>query len=153
MVSFLLYDHVYKEHPELVILRFCRIIFGLTCSSFLLNSTISANLKQFNLCVNPREFTFKFIRDLYVDHSSSSFNVGEDTYSFYKRAESILVLAQFNLCKCRTNDIKFKKQIQANESVDSSNTVLLTRKVLGVNWGTETNTFCFYFQKISILTL
>ena len=119
----------------------------LTCSPFLLNGTISAHLKEF-IC--------KFIRDLYVDDSSSSFDDTEDAYSFYKRAKSILNLAQFDLCKWETNDIKLKKQIQTIESLDSSDNVpstddlqLTTRKVLGVNWDTKTDKFVFDFQEIA----
>ena len=69
--------------------------------------------------------------------SLSSSDDVEDTYSFYKKAKSSFALAQFNLRKCDTNDIKLKKQIQINESVDSSDTKpltddlqLTTRKVL-----------------------
>ena len=52
MVRFLWYEDMYKENPELVTLRFCRVVFGLTCSPFLLNGTISAHLEQFNGYVN-----------------------------------------------------------------------------------------------------
>ena len=48
LVRFLWYENIYKESPELVILQFCRVVFGLTCSPFLLNGTISAHLEQFN---------------------------------------------------------------------------------------------------------
>ena len=92
LVRFLWYEDICKENPELVILRFCRVVFGLTCSPFLLNGTISAHLKQFNSYVNRKEFICKFICDIYVDDSSSSF---ADKISFYKRAKSILALAQF----------------------------------------------------------
>ena len=104
-----------------------------------LNGTISAHLEQFNGYVNLKEFICKFIRDLYVDDSSSSFDDIEDAYSFYNRAKSILNLAQFDLRKWETNDINLKKQIQISKSLDSSDTVpstddlkLTTRKVLGV---------------------
>ena len=136
MVRFLWYEEIYKENPKLVTLQFCRVVFSLTCSPLLLNGTISAHLEQFNGYVNLKEFICKFIRDLYVDDSSSSFDDIEDAYSFYKRGKSILNLAQFGLCKWETKDIKLKKQIQISESLDSSDTVpsiddlqLTTRKV------------------------
>ena len=136
LVRFLWYEDIYKENPKLVTLQFCRVVFGLTCSPLLLNGTISAHLEQFNGYVNLKEFICKFIRDLYVDDSSSSFDDIEDAYSFYKRGKSILNLAQFGLRKWETKDIKLKKQIQISESLDSSDTVpsvddlqLTTRKV------------------------
>ena len=54
----------------------------LTCSPFLLNGTISAHLEQINGYLNLKEFTCKFICDLYIDGSSSSFDDIEDAYSF-----------------------------------------------------------------------
>ena len=156
LVRLLWYEDIYKENPELVTLQFCRVVFGLTCSPFLLNGTISAHLEQFNGYVNLKEFICKFIRDLYVDDSSSSCNHIEDAYSFYKRTKPILNLAQFDLRKWETNDIKLKKQLQISESLDSNDTVpstadlqLTTRKALGVNWDTKTNKFVFDFQEIA----
>ena len=115
LVRFLWYEDIYTENPELVTLQFCTVVFGLTCSPFLLNVTISAHLEQFNGYVNFREFACKFIRSLYIDDSSNRFDDIEDAYSFYKRAKSIFNLAQSDLCKWETNDIKLKKQIQINE--------------------------------------
>ena len=65
-------------------------------SPFLLNGTISAHREQFNGYVNFSEFICKFIRDLYVDDSSSSFDDIEDVDSFYKTANSNLNLARFD---------------------------------------------------------
>ena len=65
-------------------------------------------------------------------------------------------LAQFDLRKWETNNIKLKKQIQISESSGSSDTVpstddlqLTTRKVLDVNWDTKTDKFVFDFQEIA----
>ena len=66
-------------------------------------------------------------------------------------------LAQFDLRKWETNDIKLKKQIEISESLDSSDTVpstddlhLTTRKVLGVNWDRKTDKLVFDFQEIAM---
>ena len=126
MIRFLWYENIFKENSELVTLRFCRVVFGLTCSPFLLNGTFSAHLEKFNGYVNLKEFICKFIGDFYVDDSSSSFDDIEDAYTFYKRAKSIFNLAQFDLRKWKTNDMKSKKQIQISESLDSSDTISLT---------------------------
>ena len=122
----------------------------------MLNRTISVHIEQFNGYKNLKEFICKFIRHLYVDDSSSSFDDIEDAYSFYKRAKSILNLAQFDLREWERNDIKSKKQIQISESLNISDTVpstddlqLTTCKVLGVNWDTKTDKFVFDFQEIA----
>ena len=96
MVRFLCYEDIYEENPKLVTLRFSRVVFDLTCSSFLLNRTISAHLEQLNSYLNLKEFICQFIRDLYVDQSSRSFDDIEYAYNFYKRAKSILNLARFD---------------------------------------------------------
>ena len=64
-----------------------------------------------------------------------------------------MVLVQFDLCKWETNE-ELKKQIQINESLDSSGVVpstddlqLTTGKVLGVNWDTKAGIFIFDFQE------
>ena len=87
MVRFLWYEDIYKENPELVTLRDCRVVFGLPCSPFLWNGTISAHLEQFNGYVNLKEFIWKFIRDLYVDDSSSSFDDVENLIAFIKEQD------------------------------------------------------------------
>ena len=80
----------------------------------ILQSCVWFNMQPFfvkwnNQCQYLKEFICKFIRDLYVYDSSSSFDDIEDAYSFYKRAKSILNLAQFDLCNWETNDIRLKR--------------------------------------------
>ena len=89
LVRFLWFEDISKKNPELVTLRFCRVVFGLTCSPSLLNGTICAHLEQFNGCVNLKKFICKFIRNLCVNDLSSSFDVIKDAYSFYKREKLI----------------------------------------------------------------
>ena len=64
-----------------------------------------------------------------------------------------MVLVQFDLCKWETND-ELKKQIQINESLDSSGVApstddlqLTTGKVLGVNWDTKAGMLIFDLQE------
>ena len=85
LVRFLWYENIYKESPELVILQFCRFVFGLTCSPFLLNGTISAHLEQFNGYVNLKDFICKFIRDLSVDDSQAVLMILKMLIAFIKQ--------------------------------------------------------------------
>ena len=39
-LCFLWFDNIYKENPDIIKYQFCRVIFGATCSQFLLNATI-----------------------------------------------------------------------------------------------------------------
>ena len=118
----------------------------------MLNGTISAHLEQFNGYVNLKDFICKFIRDLSVDDSQAVLMILKMLIAFIKEQN----LAQFDLCKWETNDIKVKKQIEISESLDNSDTVpstdylhLTTHKVLGVNWDTKTDKLVFDFQEIA----
>ena len=46
-LRFLWYKDVYAEVPEIVKYRFCRVIFGATCSQFLLNGTLQAHARKY----------------------------------------------------------------------------------------------------------
>ena len=47
LLRFIWFDDVFKSHPELISLRFTRVLFGLTCSPFLLNRTVKSNLLKY----------------------------------------------------------------------------------------------------------
>ena len=46
-LRFLWFDDVFKDIPEEVIFRFCRVIFGANCSQYLLNSVIRYHASQY----------------------------------------------------------------------------------------------------------
>ena len=46
-LRFIWFDDVFKSHPELISLRFTRVLFGLTCSPFLLNRTVKSHLLKY----------------------------------------------------------------------------------------------------------
>ena len=154
-VRFLWFDDIYKDNPKIVILRFCRVLFGLTCSPFILNGTINAHLEKFSDYANLKDFIYKFIRDLYVDDVSSSFDNIDNAYSFYKNASSILALAQFNLRKWDTNDNELKNRIKLHSNLENVDKIpdvnddVKIRKVLGVSWDTFSDKFIFDFKEIA----
>ena len=46
LLRFLWYENFDADDPEVIMLRFTRVVFGLTSSSFLLNGTISSHVSQ-----------------------------------------------------------------------------------------------------------
>ena len=46
-MRFLWYDDVFATKPNIVKLRFCRVIFGATCSQFLLNAMLHNHAMKF----------------------------------------------------------------------------------------------------------
>ena len=65
--------------------RFGRVIFGTTCSQFLLNATIQKHmLKYFD-----NGFVEKVLRHFYVDDLNSGVNSADEGVYFYEKLKSI----------------------------------------------------------------
>ena len=82
-----------------MILRFAGVVFGLTSSPFLLNATIKYHLEKYLHRKDYRNVTERLIQNLYSEDSSSTFNLVGDAIQFYKKLESLLAKANFNLRK------------------------------------------------------
>ena len=84
-------------------LLFARVMFGLTCSPFLLNATIRAHVEK-HLGENTEKLLLQFLRDLYVDDTATSFNDLTKATEFYHLTKNILAIGGFNLRKWETNN-------------------------------------------------
>ena len=47
LMRFLWVDDINSEDPNIVIYRFCRVIFGMNCSPFLLNATLKHHVTKY----------------------------------------------------------------------------------------------------------
>ena len=65
VLRFLSLDDIEMELPKLVVMRFIRVVFGVSSSPFLLNATIHHHMKQYGSMDAP--FVQKFTRSIYVD--------------------------------------------------------------------------------------
>ena len=64
-LPFLWLDDVDKESPEIKLLRFTRVVFGVNASPFILNVTIRHHV---NTCMlNDNAFALELLKSLYVD--------------------------------------------------------------------------------------
>ena len=63
------FDDVFRHIPEEVIFRFCRIIFGVNCSKYLLNSAIRYHASQYK-DIN-KNFSEKVTKSFYGDDFNS----------------------------------------------------------------------------------
>ena len=95
-------DILYNQ--ETITLRFKRVIFGLTCSPFLLNGTIKEHLQKYLPLHDYREVVLQLLENLYVDDSSNSFNSTEQCLKFHEKSKQCLADANLHLRKWATND-------------------------------------------------
>ena len=84
-LRFLSFDDIDKENPEVIKMRFTRVIFGATCSQYILNSVVHKHTKKFDE-IDPI-FVKKLHNVLYVDDLTSSVNTVSEGVDFYQKCE------------------------------------------------------------------
>lgn len=80
-LRFLWVDDILTDNPQLVIMRFTRVVFGVNSSPFLLNGTIRHHLNSY-VDKDP-EFVEEVVRSLYVNDLASSKPDETSAYDFY----------------------------------------------------------------------
>ena len=96
---FLWVDDIHRDLPQMVVLRFTRVLFGVS-RPFLLNATIRYH-------INPG-FAEKILQSIYVDDIVSKVDNVNQAYNCTPRQKHILRGGGFNLSKL----ISISKQIQ-----------------------------------------
>ena len=107
LVRFLWVDDIHKENPFVVEYRFTRLVFGLTCSPFLLSTTVRHHLTKYIDLEETKHVIERLILNLYVDDSTTSFDELSDAIEFYRVAKSTLGDANFDLRKWISNNFEF----------------------------------------------
>ena len=117
MLRFLRVDDIDNPSPEIVVLRFTRVVFGVSSSTFLLNATIKHHIERYKEA-DP-EFVEKFLRSIYVDDLSSGAPETNKGYELYLKSKLRLAEGGFNLRKFVSNSPELTNRIQCNESRNS----------------------------------
>ena len=166
-LRFLWVDDVRQKSWSVVVYRFCRVVFGLNASPFLLNGTLRHHLATFT-DVDPR-FVRKMIEGFYVDDLVTGENTTAEACSLYDKAKGRMASGGFKLRKWRTNDTKLREKIQANETsgtvqervsrLEEVETYAKStlqahdgpkgQKVLGLGWNCETDTIQFDLSHVA----
>ena len=93
-LRFLWFD-VFSDQPKIIRNRFARVIFGVTCSPFLLNKTIRKHAKNYEFDIDMNLTLDCF----YVD----DFTGGESDFykalDLFKKLKLIFLDGHFHLCK------------------------------------------------------
>ena len=170
MLRFLWFKNIEHHDPELVKLRFCRLVFGLRPSPAILGATINHHL---DACKNNKVDMVERLRDsLYVDDFVSGAEDDEKAFEVYNESKEIMRTGGFNLRKWHSNSSNLMKSINSVEhEVDAnSNTSTVLEedlsfakasiaqqstargetqvKVLGSIWDTNADTLLFDFNEL-----
>ena len=128
------------------VLRFTRLVFGLTLIPFILNATVKFHLSQYLGQEKLKWVIEKFLQDLNVDDSTTSFDDVDDAYYFYETAKYFQQKGSFDLRKWITNNENLQHRINEHE-IDYKPTDDY-HKVLGLNWDYKNDEFAFDFSQM-----
>ncbi|XP_011410528.1 PREDICTED: uncharacterized protein LOC100633078 [Amphimedon queenslandica] len=169
VLRFLWIDDLYKDPPFFIVLRFTRVVFGVTSSPFLLNATIKFHLES--LIESNRKLVNKLLRSFYVDDLVTGAKTEEEAFLLYSDAKDLMKKGGFNLCKfCSNSEVLQKKidllerrvsgpSIVDNKEKTYAQSVLQNsqkssegeKKILGVLWNVISDdivlNFCNIFDK------
>ncbi len=157
VLRFLWVKDVMATDPEIVELRFTRVVFGVSSSPFLLNATIRYHLENASA---EATLIDKLLKSFYVDDLiTGACNEGE-AYQLYQSAKEVLTSGGFNLRKFVSNCAELQSKIDEIEAIrqqqETSNriaeadgtytesnlcpgqaTCVGEKKVLGVRWNVK----------------
>ena len=111
VLRFLWVSDVRKEDPQVIVLRFTRVVFGISSSPFLLNATIRHHLEN-RLPSNP-DLISKLLRSIYVDDVVTGAAVESEALALYTKAKELLREGGFNLRKFATNSSKLQREVDS----------------------------------------
>ena len=157
VLRFLWIKDVKEPQPEITVMRFTRVVFGVSASPFLLNATIDHHIKKYDSVDQP--FVKKFRRSVYVDLTAGSHDA-DSAYKFYVKSKMRLAEANFNLRKFDTNSPQLRRRIAQNEQLlaqevekecvqTQSSLSDQERQVLGVRWNVANDMLVFDLSDVA----
>ena len=163
-LRFLWVDDVLRNNLNLVVYRFCRVVFGVNSSPFLLNATLRYHISKY--AIHDKNFADKLLRSFYVDDLATGESSTEDAYLLYTKAKERMSEGGFKLRKWRTNDSKLRAQIQEKATDLEKNTAEAEEqtyakemlacqtggqlgKVLGLEWDCVRDVIRFEFDHLT----
>lgn len=163
-LRFLWLANAHDPNSEVLVYRFCRVVFGLNASPFLLNATLRHHVSKYN--EEDPEFVRAMIESFYVDDLVSGGNNVKEAHRLYVNSKKRLAEGGFKLRKWKTNNKCLRDQISReeneskfqntpNEEPESyAKSTLGSRvnpkyeKVLGLSWDCERDKIQFSFQQL-----
>ena len=173
-LRFLWVNDIQVDNPQILILRFLRLVFGITSSPFGLMGTISEHVSQYKL--KDPTFVNKVERDTYMDDIITGTDSVDEGFELFLKLKSRFADAKFTLHKFLSRSPELMNKIQQQEKLsgeisDNQNqlsdedlshaklTVNTTEtpvdssskksKVLGHTWDCENDIIEFNFEKLA----
>ncbi|VDI22616.1 Hypothetical predicted protein [Mytilus galloprovincialis] len=119
---------------ELETYRFKVILFGATCSPFILNATL---LKHLSTVKSATAEILK--RDLYVDNVLTSVNTEEAALNFFEESRELMTNAGFNLRTWKSNSNQLSNEATKANVLDKDSET----KILGMRWDAKSDILTF----------
>ena len=133
-LRFLWVSDINKIDSDIVIKRFTSVLFGLSCSPFLMGMTIVEHMKKFS--GDNDEVVKRVLKDIYMDDCISGAQTSSKAYELYYHSKRLMKKGGFTLLKWATNDDELMQKIRISEKNDYETECgeYEERKVLGVTW-------------------
>ncbi|KAK3700757.1 hypothetical protein QZH41_010939, partial [Actinostola sp. cb2023] len=165
VLRFLWVDDVTDDKSKVNVYRFCRVVFGLNASPFLLNGTIRHHLGTY--AGEDHRFVTEMINGFYVDDLVTGEKTVSEAYALFEKAKVRMGSGGFKLRKWLTNNPDLRDKIEMTErqvgeansrrldemqtyakaSLATQSVSATAQKVLGVAWNCETDTVHFSFEQ------
>ena len=113
-----------EDPPNIQTLRFTRVVFGVTCSPFLLNATVRHHVQKYQK--EDPAFVKTVLDSIYVDDVTFGAEDEEAAYQLFTKTRLRLAEAHFNLRKFRSNSTSLQHQIDTQEDPQLKKPVLTT---------------------------
>ncbi|KAJ8979701.1 hypothetical protein NQ317_000986 [Molorchus minor] len=144
----------YDNKGELKFYRHKRVVFGVTCSPFLLGVVINHHLERIRLSCNGKyrdDVLKKLKHGFYIDNCVVSLDDGEELHHFIKEASDIMIDGKFDLRGWEYTIIKDNTLEDKYEEIVQQTTKL--SPVLGLIWNRELDTLELNFDWLNNINL
>ena len=113
-LRFLWVDDIAAQLPRLVVMRFTRVVFGVSASPFLLNATIRKHVEGYR--DRDHSFVEKFNRSIYVDDLTFGGKTEAEAFELYEKSKRCLSQAGFILRKFMSNSPALQARMSSQET-------------------------------------
>ena len=125
VLRFLWIDDPDNEHPNIVVKRFNRVVFGVASSPFLLNATIRHHVTKYE-AYHP-QFVSDFLTSIHGDDFKRGKDSVPEAFQLYTKARSIMKEAGFHLRKWISSSERLMEWIDEEEGVPVKEMVKLSK--------------------------